>query len=163
MVALVYKTYSIRSDPCEKAGCFDWFWHNRPVFVRTPKLRAGIKVTCVYDANRERIKTMPATVAAVSPAELEKRLAGGMIDLVLETATQQAVTALAPGILQYPDIVVFSTTAFCQYLPKPLNYSNKAVIFFNSSRILIPWGQWLSHLPHSTHLDAGAANLLCIA
>lgn len=72
----------------------------------------GIKVTCVYDADRERIRTVPATAAAGSPAGLVERLTGGMIDLVVETATQQAVLELAPAILPYADIVVFSTTAF---------------------------------------------------
>lgn len=74
--------------------------------------QADSEVTCVYDADKEIIKTLPENVAAGSPAELEKRLAGGMIDLVVETATQQAVVDLAPGILKYADIVVFSTTAF---------------------------------------------------
>jgi aspartate dehydrogenase len=74
--------------------------------------QSDVKVTCVYDANKEAIKTVPENVAAGSPAELEKRLAGGMIDLVVETATQQAVVDLVPGILKYSDIVVFSTTAF---------------------------------------------------
>ncbi len=41
----------------------------------------------------------------------------------------------------------------------PLIYSNSAFTCFSSSRMAIPCGQWLSHLPHSRHSDAGAAVL----
>ena len=69
-------------------------------------------VTCVYEVNQDTAKTVPDNLAVSSPAELEKLLVGGKIDLVIETATQQAVQTLAPKILEYADMVVFSTTAF---------------------------------------------------
>ena len=71
-----------------------------------------LTVTCVYEANQETAKTVPDHLAMSSPVKFEQLLASGKIDLVVETATQQAVHALAPTILKYADMVVFSTTAF---------------------------------------------------
>lgn len=71
-----------------------------------------MQVACVFEANQDTAQTIPDQLAVSSAAELEARLAGGAIELVVETATQQAVHALAPMILKYADMVVFSTTAF---------------------------------------------------
>lgn len=74
--------------------------------------RDDVKITCVFEANTETRKKVPDNLAISTPEELGKLLSTGKIDLAIETATQQAVKDLAPRILEYSDMVVFSTTAF---------------------------------------------------
>lgn len=99
--------------------------------------RDDVKLTCVYEANQETLKKVPDNLAVSSPEEFGKLLAAGKIDLVVETATQQAVKDLAPMILEYADMVVFSTTAFAdeQFETKALELCNKF-----SKTIYIPHG-----------------------
>ena len=73
-----------------------------------------VQITCVYEVNQETAKTVPEHLAVSTPAELEMLLGNGKIDLVVETATSQAVQSLAPKILEHADMVVFSTTAFAK-------------------------------------------------
>lgn len=96
-----------------------------------------VKVTCVYETNKETMKTVPDNLVVGSPGEFEKLLADGKIDLVIETATQQAVVDLAPKILEHSDMVVFSTTAFAdeQFETKALELCSKF-----SRKIYIPHG-----------------------
>jgi aspartate dehydrogenase len=59
------------------------------------------------------------------------------VDLVIETATAQAATELAPVILKYSDMVIFSTTAFADR-----DFQEKAQILCQEFRhnIFIPHG-----------------------
>lgn len=71
-----------------------------------------VEITCIYEVNPETLSLVPNQLAVSSPAEFGKRLTATGTDLVIETATRQAVIELAPQILQQADMVVFSTTAF---------------------------------------------------
>jgi aspartate dehydrogenase len=69
----------------------------------------GVETVFVYDKQAlddDRIKD----VFIDRVAQLEERCARG-VDLVVETATAQAATELAPVILKYSDMAIFSTTA----------------------------------------------------
>ena len=96
-----------------------------------------IEITCVYEANPETAKTVPDNLAISSPEELAKLLSNGKIDLVIETATQLAVQALSPMILEYADMVVFSTTAFAdaEFEAKALELCSRF-----SRKIYVPHG-----------------------
>jgi len=74
--------------------------------------QADIQVSCVYEANNEIAKTIPDNVAVDTQSKFVDFVASNKIDLVVETATHQAVKDLAPEILRYSNIVVFSTCAF---------------------------------------------------
>ena len=96
-----------------------------------------IEITGIYEVNQQALTMVPDHLAVSSPEGLEELLAGGKIDLAIETATQQAVVELAPAILEYADLVVFSTTAFAdeQFEAKALELCSRL-----SRRIYIPHG-----------------------
>ncbi len=70
------------------------------------------EVGFVYDLNIEATANLPKELVYDSAENLEAYLQKNHIDLVCEMATYQAVKALAPIILKYSDILIFSTTAF---------------------------------------------------
>lgn len=96
-----------------------------------------IEITGIYEVNQQALHMVPDHLAVSSPEKLEELLVGRKIDLAIETATQQAVVELAPRILEYADLVVFSTTAFAdeQFEAKALELCSKL-----SRRIYIPHG-----------------------
>lgn len=100
-------------------------------------MQEDCNVICVYDANENTINLVPEHLAVRSSAKFEKLLAAGKIDLVIEAATRQAVVDLAAKILEYADLVVFSTTAFAdvQFETDVLALCNRF-----SRKIYIPHG-----------------------
>ena len=74
--------------------------------------RNDVTLTGVFEANPATAQTIPDNLALNVPELFTQMLVDKKVDLVIETATQQAVKDLAPAILQHSDMVVFSSTAF---------------------------------------------------
>ena len=70
------------------------------------------QVSFVYEIGEENAKLIPAALLINSPNQLEAHLKAHSVDLVVETATYQAVQELLPIILKHTDMAVFSTCAF---------------------------------------------------
>jgi aspartate dehydrogenase len=95
------------------------------------------QVSFVYEIGEKNAKLVPAELLINSSSQLEKYLASHPVDLVVETATYQAVQELLPIILKYTDIAVFSTCAFADEA-----FSNQAIELANTlaRKIFIPHG-----------------------
>ncbi|MDF2873560.1 MAG: nadX [Sporomusa sp.] len=72
--------------------------------------RDGVEFAFVFDRTAVADKKK-GTIFTDSTEEIVQKCAAG-VDLVIETATSQAVVELAPAILRFADMVVFSATAF---------------------------------------------------
>lgn len=99
--------------------------------------RDDVRVIGVYETNPEAAEKVPGDLAVSAPEAFEKLLTNTKMDLVVETATQQAVKDFAPIILPHADMVVFSTTAFADAL-----FETKAMELCRrfSRKIYIPHG-----------------------
>lgn len=82
-----------------------------------------------------------AGLVVTSEKEVEEKCKQG-VDLVIEAATSQAVTALAPVVLKYADMAVFSSTAFADenFLKSIQELCQK-----NGHRLYIPHGAVLGY------------------
>lgn len=70
------------------------------------------EVGFVYDLSKEVTTNLPQKLVYDSAAELESYLLKNHVDLVCEMATYQAARELAPIVLKYSDMLIFSATAF---------------------------------------------------
>ncbi|MCU6792512.1 DUF108 domain-containing protein [Paenibacillus sp. WQ 127069] len=70
------------------------------------------EVGFVYHINKEATSNLPQKLVYDSAEDLESYLQKNHVDLVCETATNQAASDLAPIILKYSDMLIFSTCAF---------------------------------------------------
>ncbi|MGI6669000.1 MAG: aspartate dehydrogenase domain-containing protein [Acetivibrionales bacterium] len=72
----------------------------------------NVNLSFVYDLSKEATTGLPKEIVLDSPEKLEKHFKYNKVDLVVETATYQAVQQLAPVILPCSDMLVFSASAF---------------------------------------------------
>jgi aspartate dehydrogenase len=87
----------------------------------------------VYDANPQRTQLIPAGTVLEDPSQIRNR----NVDLVVETATQEAVHALAPGILEETDLLIFSVTSLADDV---FRESVREICKKHSTRLYVPHG-----------------------
>ncbi|WP_371377558.1 aspartate dehydrogenase domain-containing protein [Sporomusa aerivorans] len=92
----------------KKVGIIGYGTIGRHIFEKLS--RDGVEIAFVLDRKAAANK-MAGILFTNSSEEIIQKCAAG-VDLVIETATSQAVVELAPAILGFADMVVFSATAF---------------------------------------------------